>query len=122
MNMTFDYLTGNRKWLVRDFTVWGDPGMFDAAIVATENVGDKNVIFLRELLGGRAQIVEYTDLFDHRGNQLPETIINPAIIIVPKNGGRACLAGSPGNISFRVAKTPGDTIDPLVDLLIVEMK
>src|SRR4030067_2969812 len=98
MNITLDYLTGNRKWLVRDVTVWGDAGTFDAAIIATEDLGVSTVIFLRELLGGQAQVVEYTDLVDHRGNHLPEVISNPTIVIIPKNGAAAYLHGSPGNM------------------------
>jgi hypothetical protein len=122
MNVTLDYLTSNRKWLIRDFSVWGDSGIFDAAIIATESLGSKNIVFLRELLGGRAQIVEYSDLVDHRGNQLPESIINPAVIVIPKNQTSAFLAGSPGESSFRISKPPGESPDPVVDLLIMEMK
>jgi hypothetical protein len=122
MNITLDYLTGNRKWLVRDFTVWGDPGTFDAAIIATEDFGVRNVVFLRELLGGRAQVVEYADLIDHRGNPLPDTIANPTVIIIPKNGAVAYLAGSPGNMSFAIAKVPGGSIEPVADLIIMEMR
>ncbi len=98
MNITLDYLTGNRKWLVRDIAVWGDPGTFDAAVIATEDLGGNTVVFVRELLGGLAQVVEYSDLVDFRGNQLPETITNPAVIIIPKNWSRAYLVGTPGDM------------------------
>jgi len=122
MNTILNNLTGNRKWLVRDFTVWGDSDIFDAAVLATENDDGSNVVFLRELVGGQAQIIEYIDLVDHRGNVPPDTISNPEIIIVPKNHSRAFVVGTPGNSSFRIAKSPGEALDPVVDLLIMEMK
>lgn len=121
MNVTLDYLTGNRKWFVRDFVVWGDTGTFDAAIIATEVLGETNVVFLRELVGGSAQVIEYTDLTDHRGNQLPETISNPTVIIVPKNQAAAHVVGIPGTDSFQIAKSSTSAVNPVVDLIIMEM-
>jgi hypothetical protein len=122
MNTTFDYLTGNRKWLVRDFTVWGDSGIIDAAIVATENLEESNIVFLRELVGGQAQVVEYTDLSDHRGNSLPESIAMPEVILIAKNHESAFIIGIPGNGSFRIAGASRSSVDPVVDLLIMEMR
>ncbi len=53
MNITLDYLTGNRKWLVRDFVVWGDTGSLEAAMIATETEeSSKRVAFMRENSGG----------------------------------------------------------------------
>jgi hypothetical protein len=121
MNTTFDYLTGNRKWVVRDFVVWGQSDIFDAAILATEALENTSVIFMRELAGGEAQVVEFTDLVDHRGNQLPASISSPEIIIIPKSASQAFLIGNPGNSSFRIAAPSNLPGNPLVDLLIVEM-
>jgi hypothetical protein len=122
MKVTFDYLTGNRKWLVRDLHVWGDSGSLDTAILATESGSSPNrLIVLRELCGAEAQIVEFADLVDHRGNALPETISNAEIIIIPKNESACFVVGSIGPSSFRLAKTPQAVADAIVDLLIMEM-
>lgn len=123
MNITLDYLTGNRKWLVRDFVVWGDTGSLEAAMIATETEeSSKRVAFMRENSGGNPQIVEYTDLTDHRGNPLPQTIVNAAIIIVPKGDPSGFVVGNAGPTSFRIAKVPGASPDAQVDLIIMEMR
>jgi hypothetical protein len=122
MNVTFDYLTGNRKWLVRDYVVWGDSGSLDSAIIATENNPSSNrLIVFRELCGAAAQVVEFADLVDHRGNTLPASISNAEIIIIPKNEVGSFVVGSIGTESFRLAKLPESEADALVDLLIMEM-
>ena len=122
MNVTFDYLTGNRKWLVRDFVVWGDSGTLDITMLATEKgVSENRLIAIREFCGEQAQVVEFADLMDHRGNGLPESISNAEIIIIPKNETAAHLVGSVGATSFRLAKSSGAVSDAIVDILIMEM-
>ena len=120
--MTLDYLTGNRKWLVRDYQVWGDSGSFDGAILMTENNAPSNrVIFLYELSGGNDQIVEFTDLIDHRGNRLPMTVKNAEVIIIPKNDVVSHIVGDVGPSSFRIARSFDQPSNATVDLLIMEM-
>ena len=121
MNTTFDYLTGNRKWLVRDYTVWGNSGSLDAAIMATEDASPDRIVFLREIIGGEAQVVEFADLSDHRGNQLPASIANAEIIIIPKNETPAFVQGQVGLSSFRLAKAGISAPDAVVDMIIMEM-
>lgn len=122
MNVTYDYLTGNRKWLVRDYVIWGDSGSLDTVILATEDGSSTNrLIVLRELCGAQAQVVEFADLVDHRGNRLPSSLSNAEIIIIPKNEVSSFVVGSVGATSFRLAKTPNSSADALVDLLIMEM-
>jgi hypothetical protein len=122
MNVTYDYLTGNRKWLVRDYIVWGDSGTLDTAILATEcGPSDNRLVILRELCGEQAQVVEFADLIDHRGNALPETIANAEIVIIPKNETSAFVVGAIGAESFRLAKSPEASANAIVDLLIMEM-
>jgi hypothetical protein len=121
MNTTFDYLTSNRKWLIRDFVVWGNSASYDASLIATEDAGTDRVIFMRELIGGQPQIVEFSDLTDHRGNKLPASIVNAEIVIVPKGETMAFLIGQVGSASFRLAKTGLSSPDAIVDLIIMEM-
>ena len=122
MNTTFDYLTGNRKWLVRDFSIWGDIGAIDGAILFTESDSPSaRVSFVYELSGGSPQVVEFADLVDHRGNCLPSSIANAEILIIPKNEIGSFIVGSVGPSSFRVAREPAAPSDAQVDLLIMEM-
>ena len=122
MNTTLDYLKSNRKWLVRDFAVWGDNGTFEADMLMTEFVsGDERVVFNHEYTGESAQTVIYQNLVDHRGNQLPEKIANPEVIIIPRNPIRSFILGSVGEKSFRISKDSSLLSNSIVDLLIMEM-
>ncbi|UCE65311.1 MAG: hypothetical protein JSU85_10595 [Candidatus Zixiibacteriota bacterium] len=122
MNTTIDYLKSNRKWLVRDYVVWGDNGTFEADMIMTEFVsGDERIVFNHEFTGQTAQTVIYNDLVDHRGNQLPEKIVNPEIILIPKNPIRSFILGSVGEKSFCISKDSNQLSNSLVDLLIMEM-
>jgi len=122
MNTTIDYLKSNRKWLVRDYIVWGDNGAFEADMIMTEFVsGDERIVFSHEFTGETAQTVIFKNLVDHRGNQLPEKIDNPEVILVPKNPVRSFILGSIGGKSFRISKDSNQLSNSLVDLLIMEM-
>lgn len=122
MNTTIDYLKSNRKWLVRDYTVWGDNGTFEADIVLTESVsGSNRVVFNHEFTGAGAQLVIFADLVDHRGNQLPGSIDNAEIILISKNPISSFILGSIGPKSFRVSKDSSQPSDSVVDFLIMEM-
>ena len=122
MNSTIDYLKSNRKWLVRDFAIWGDNGTFEADLLLTEFVsGDERIIFTREFTGDTAQTVYFGNLIDHRGNRLPKDIKNPEVIIIPKNPVMGFILGNVGEKSFRISKDATAQSYALVDLLIMEM-
>ena len=122
MNITLDYLKSNRKWLVRDFRVWGDGGAVESDMIATEtDTSNSRVVYLREFAGGIEQRVSFDDLIDHRGNNLPAAISNAEIVLIPKNGIRSYIRGTVGPSSFRIAKERSAPSDASVDLLIMEM-
>ncbi len=122
MNVTLDYLKSNRKWLIRDYRVWGDDGAFEADMFMTETTpSTSRVVFLHQFVGGNGQVVNFADLLDHRGNQLPSTISNAEVVIIPKNAVAAFVPGSVGQTSFRIAKSNRQPADAVVDLLIMEM-
>ena len=122
MNDTLNYLTGNRKWLVRDFIVWGDTDTLQADMLVTEEgSASDRVVFIHEFAGGNPQIVNFSDLTDHRGNQLPSTINNAEIILVPRSETAAFVHGDIGSDSFRIAKSSDRASYATVDLLIMEM-
>ena len=122
MNTTIDYLKSNRKWLVRNFVVWGDNGTFEADMIMTEFVsGDERIVFSHEFTGETAQKVNFKNLIDHRGNQLPEKIVNPEIILIPRNPVTSFILGNVGEKSFRISKDSNQLSNSLVDILIMEM-
>jgi hypothetical protein len=122
MNVTLDYLKSNRKWLVRDLRVWGDDGAIEADMLITETgTAESRIAYLREFSGGVVQIVNFADLYDHRGNQLPSSIENPGIMLISKNRIGSFLMGPSGPSSFRIARDRQESSDAIVDLLIMEM-
>jgi len=122
MNITMDYLRSNRKWLVRDYTVWGDNGNYQADMVLTEeNAPNDRVIFHHQYSGGIPQIVNFADLTDHRGNQIPTMIKNAHIILIAKSPIQSFILGPVGSTSFHIAKPSTQSGDSIVDILIMEM-
>lgn len=122
MNVTLDYLKSNRKWLIRNYRVYGDDGAFEADMLITETTpSTSRIVFLHQYAGGIGQVVNFADLLDHRGNQLPSTISNAEVIIIPKNAVAAFVPGSAGPSSFRIAKSNRQPADAVVDFLIMEM-
>lgn len=122
MNTTVDFLKSNRKWLVPNFVVWGDNGTFEADMIMTEFVaGDERVVFSHEYTGETAQTVIFKNLVDRRGNNLPEKIANPEVILIPRNPIASFILGTVGEKSFRISKDSRELSDSVVDLLIMEM-
>jgi len=121
MNITLDYLRGHRSWLVKNFRVWGDYFSVEASIVFTESAsGAKRILLGRAFLGGLNQEVSFSDLFDYKGNPVPDTITTPKVIILAKNEVRCFQVGSENQTGFRIAKDEASKTG-LVDLWIVEM-
>jgi hypothetical protein len=122
MNVTLDYLKSNRKWLIRDYCVWGDDDAFEADMLMTELAASTlRVVFMHQYSGGNGQVVNFADLLDHRGNQLPSTINNAEVIIIPKNAVATFVRGLIGPTSFRIARSSQGPAEAIVDLLIMEM-
>ncbi|MBD3170151.1 MAG: hypothetical protein GF307_11755 [candidate division Zixibacteria bacterium] len=122
MNTTLDYLRSNRKFLVKDFAVYGDYTAAEGGALYTEALpGNARVMFSHSYLSEDEQAVDFNQLYDYRGNQLPETLTSPKVIIMPKNEVQCFLVGSENESGFKIAKhNPGKT--GLVDLLIMEME
>ncbi len=122
MNITLDYLRGRRTWVVPNFVVWGDWSLASFLLLYTE-IGEtsKRVMLARNNLGGLDQSVTFEDLYDFRGNRLPETISNPKVMVMPKNEVNCFVVGTETDTGFRIARFSGSEKTGLVDLTIVEM-
>ncbi len=122
MNVTLDYLRGRRTWVVPNFVVWGDWSWASFFLLYTEfGESSKRVILAKKNLGGLDQMVNFSNLSDFRGNQLPETIQNPKVIVLPKNEVNCFVVGKEMETGFRIAKSSEIGKTGLVDLMIVEM-
>ena len=118
MNGMLAYLKASRKWLISNFTVWGSSGSTEICLAITEEAPTKRVVICQSNLGGQAQIVNFADLADTLGNELPVQITNPAVLIIPRSLGRCYLVNRPSETNFKIA---GEETPSLVDLLIMEV-
>jgi hypothetical protein len=122
MNVTLDYLRGRRTWVVPNFVVWGDWSLASFLLLYTE-MGEtsKRVMLAKNNLGGLDQMVNFSNLYDFRGNQLPEVITSPKVIVIPKNEVNCFVVGTETDTGFRIARFSGSEKTGLVDLMVVEM-
>jgi hypothetical protein len=122
MNITLDYLRGRRTWVVPNFVVWGDWSLACFLLLYTE-MGEtsKRVMLARNNLGGLDQSVAFEALYDFRGNQLPQMINHPKVMVMPKNEVNCFVVGTETETGFRIARFSGSEKTGLVDLMIVEM-
>jgi hypothetical protein len=122
MNITLDYLRGRRTWVVPNFVVWGDWSLYSFLLFYTEmGATSKRIIFSKSTLGGLDQSVNFSSLYDFKGNQLPASINNPKVIVLPKNEVFCVVVGAETNTGFRIARFSDSAQTGLVDLMIVEM-
>jgi len=124
MNLTLDYLKSNRKWLVRNLLVWGNSEAVPARMLMTELGDSKRVMYSDCAIGGKNQVVSFDELVDSRGNQLPEEIKSPVVMLIPRSSSHCYLVGQPSSNGFSIAResTSHETNqDGLVDLLIMEV-
>jgi len=106
---------------VPGIAVYGSLGAVELLLLRSEiTPSSKRVIFETTVLGGVEQVLFYKDLVDFRGNQLPQRLKSPKVIVLQKSAVFAVVVGSEGEELFRLAKVSG-TENTLVDLLIVEM-
>jgi len=121
MNLTLDYLRGRRVWVVNNYSVYGEYSAVTPLLVWSEmGSSSHRIIFSREILGGSEQAVSYSQLFDFKGNQLPQSITNPKIIILQKNEVDCLIVGQESATGFKIAKLTGTEQNGIVDLIIVE--
>jgi len=124
MNLTLDYLRGSRRWSVPGFTVWGNAQSVEVSFLGVEAGGVDRVVFGHNVIGGHSQDVKFVDLVDSKGNNLPEQISEPAVILIPRNSVPCFLIGKPSSAGFKIARAmgaSGASAHGLVDLLIMEV-
>ena len=122
MSITLSYLKGRRSWVVENFEVWGEMNLAEFLIFYTQcGENSKRVILNHSFLGGEEQSVSFSNLWDLKGNSLPETINQPKVIVLPKREPVCFVIGKETDTGFKIAKAPESDKNGLVDLLIMEM-
>jgi len=108
-------------WVVRDIMIWGIENEAEFAFLAIETVGTSSrLMFSRAAVGDTAQDILFSDLIDHRGNNLPVTINSPRVIIRPGDCHAAYLIGEESNSGFRVVRDPSAPGPVKADFFIYE--
>lgn len=119
---SLERVTSRRCWMVHDFAVWGRPTLGELDLLLYRSpVASGEIFFGQADIGDAAQTVEFSQLTDHRGNQLPATISAPQVIIRPRSADSAFLIGHETSSSFRIAHDVNSDGPVLVDLFITEM-
>ncbi len=122
MNSTLAYLRGRRAWLVENLTIWGADNDAVFVMAGCETVGgDKRIGMGTVAVGGQQQVVNFAALVDNRGNQLPEQIKKPSVVIIPRGRRGAFVKAVQGETGFSVAKSDETGPPATVDLMIFEM-
>ncbi len=120
MNGTLSFLRGGRRWVVSGITIYGVESAVDFLLVLTESGDPARVMFCLPLLGGRQQAVDFESLTDIFGNPLPQSIIAPVVIIIPRSEANCYLIDRPYETGFRICRDRRSTGDAVVDLFIME--
>ncbi len=116
------YLRGRRMWVVRDYIVWGlkdDAEVLYFGVETVNSVG--RLMFGSSIIGGLEQKVNFVDLVDGKGNNLPATINAPRIIFRPRGKYNVFLIGDESATGFRVARDPSAPGPVTADLFVFEM-
>lgn len=115
-------VSSHRFWFVPDLVVWGLAGLGEVEFLTIESVGGvDSVQFCRTNLGTGEQVVSFSSLIDHRGNNLPASISSPRVIVRQKSENGAFILGMESPDSFKIARDPNAPSAVAVDLLILEM-
>ena len=107
--------------MVNNFSVYGEFSAVAPLLLWTE-IGDtsKRIIFAREILGGLEQLVNFSSLYDIKGNQLPSTINFPKVLLLQKNEVTCLVVGPETNSNFKIAKLTQSQTAGMADLVIIE--
>lgn len=120
MNGTLNYLRGGRRWIVAGVTVHGLESSVDFPLVMTEPGDPARVMFCLPPLGGQQQVINFDQLTDIFGNPLPQAIIAPVVIVIPRSEASCYLPDRPYETGFRICRDRQTAGDAVVDLFIME--
>ena len=121
MTSALERVTSHRTWFVPGFVVWGINGIEPLDFLTTESIdGQVTVFYGNADVGQGSQTVIFHDLTDDRGNQLPDTLDGPRVIVRPTGEYAAFVVGQESDTGFKLARSASVGESVVVDLLIIE--
>ena len=119
---TLSYLRGRRLWVIRDYSVYGLDIGAGLQLAAVENIESSDrVIFGDFGVGETAQDIRFSDLTDFRGNQLPEKIDSPKVVIRFQSRFPVYMVGHESDYGLRVVRDPSAPGPIKADFFIFEL-
>jgi hypothetical protein len=116
------FLRGRRMWVVPNVVVEGTANDAEFFYLICEEIeSTKRLGFGHCTVGDSAQDISFADMIDWRGNNLPENIVSPRILVSPRSQYSAFVVGNESNTGFRIARDPSAPGSVVVDLFIYEM-
>lgn len=118
------YLLANsrRVWYVPEIYIWGSSQWGETDMIVVENIeGTRSVSYYTASLDDSAQAINFNELLDFRGNQLPDQISNPKVFIKPKSADNCFVVGEELSTGFKIARDDAAAGPVKVDLFIVEL-
>ena len=113
---------GHRMWFIESFMVWGQAGLGEMEYLVIEKLDAISTVYLNKTdIGDSAQTVNFADLVDHRGNNLPSELASPRVVVRNCNESTAYVLGTESGASFKIVRGSDSPAPVMVDLLIVEM-
>ncbi len=114
-------ITAKRTWFVPDFAVWGEPSLGEHEYLSLEQVDSTwSVGYETTSIGQADQEVLFSQLTDHRGNQLPNNIESPRVFVRPRSASSVFVVGRESADRFKIAQGSSETGPTTVDLWVVE--
>lgn len=111
-----------RSWYIPNLNVYGTIGWGEFEYLLAENVNSViSVLFDAVSIGDNSQQILYSNLIDHKGNYLPQSLVNPKIIVKQKSDNTAYIVGEESSTGFKIVRSEQSSNPVSVDLYIIEM-
>jgi len=111
-----------RIWFVPGLSVWGIPNDAEIDYLAVEEADSIQSLFYGQIaVGASLQTVSFSELTDHRGNQLPSTIDSPRVLPRSKSDSAVFIVGEESISGFNIARDASVAGPVLADLMVIEM-
>ena len=111
-----------RSWYIPNLNVYGTVGWGEFEYIIGEDVNSTiSVLFNSISIGDNAQQILFQNLVDHKGNNLPEQLANPKVLVKQKSDMSAYVVGDESNVGFKIVRSDLATNPVPVDLYVIEM-